>query len=183
VKAEALGLPVTLDVEGAAVLVVGDNEEALRKEALLAEAGAQVLRAASFEVAQLDGKRLAFLCPVDPALAARMHAEAKSRGVLFWACDVPEHSDFAMPAIARAGAARLAISTSGRSPALAARLREALEAGLGESFARFVEALGQARLEVRDQEPSFEKRRDKMRALLDGLVIELRVRYPGWFRP
>jgi uroporphyrin-III C-methyltransferase/precorrin-2 dehydrogenase/sirohydrochlorin ferrochelatase len=184
VRADALGLPITFDVEGAAVLVIGEGEEADRKVSLLGEAGAGVEQVAAFDPALLDGKRMALLCMIDPGLAATVHRVARARGVLFWACDVPEHSDFALPAIARLGPARIAVSTSGSSPALAGRLRETIESALGERFARFVEALGAARERVRAEEPaSFERRRDQLRALLDGFELELRVRYPDWFGP
>ena len=86
-----------------------------------------------------------------------------------------------MPAIARVGAARIAISTSGASPALAGRLRELLETALGERFARFVEVLAALR-ERAKQEPDEQKRRAVLQAALDGFEADVSVRYPKWFK-
>src|SRR5262249_1866069 len=103
------------------------------------------------------------------------------RGVLVWCCDNSSHSDFAMPAIARVGAARIAISTSGASPALAGRMRELLEPALGERFARFVEVLAALR-ERAKQESDAENRRAVLQAALDGFELDVSVRYPAWFK-
>jgi siroheme synthase (precorrin-2 oxidase/ferrochelatase) len=102
--------------------------------------------------------------------------------VLFWACDDPAHSDLALPAIARLGAARVAVSTGGNSPALSARLRAALETGLGEDFARFVDELGRLRARVQSDEPDRDRRRAALTDALDDFAVELRVRYPRWFK-
>src|SRR6476619_4678748 len=133
-KANAAGLPITLEVEGKIVLLVGEGEEADRKRELLTEAGAQVRPVTSFADSLLDGAQLVMLAVRDEKLAERIFTAAKAKRVLCWCMDDPPHSDFAMPAIARIGGARFAISTSGASPALAGRLRVQLEKALGERF-------------------------------------------------
>ena len=123
--ARRLGFPITLDVEGQAVLVVGDDADAARKRALLEDAGARVtqLAADDFVDAAVDGARLVMCSAREPALAARVSAAARARGVPVWCSDDPERSDFAMPAVAQLGPVRLAVSTSGGSPTLAGKLR------------------------------------------------------------
>lgn len=179
----ALGVPITLDVEGARVVVVGADEEAARKVALLAEAGAQIAQLApeAFSPAVLDGARLALVTPRDPALAEAVSRAARARGVLVWACDDAVHSDFAMPALARLGRARFAVSTGGASPALAGRLRAALERSLGDTFARFVAALGELRDRAQREEPDATRRRALLNDAVDGLELEITVKYPAWF--
>ncbi len=117
----------------------------------------------------------------DAALAERAQAAARARGVLIWCCDDPPHSDFAMPAIARVGAARLAISTSGASPALAGRMRAALESGLGEKFAQFVEVLAALRDRAKE-EPDEARRRATLLAALEGFELDVSARYPAWLK-
>ena len=78
-----------------------------------------------------------------------------------------------MPAVAQLGPVRLAISTAGGSPTLAGKLRATLERQLGERFADFGRALARRR-------PGHSV--DERRADLDGFDVELRVRYPDWFK-
>ena len=182
-RATATGLPITLDVEHKIVVLVGTGEEAERKRELLAEGGAQIraIDGPAFAPSVLDGAMLVMVAVRDEALAARVHEAARARGVLCWACDNSPQSDFAMPAIARLGGARLAVSTSGASPALSGRLRAALEKGLGAEFARFVEVLGALRERAR-QEPDEAKRRATLQAALDGFELDVSARYPAWFK-
>jgi siroheme synthase (precorrin-2 oxidase/ferrochelatase) len=180
-KANATGLPITLDLDGKIVLVVGLGEEADRKRELLQDAGAEVRAVDGFSESLLEGASLVMVTVRDVALAERVYAAAKKRGTLVWCCDDPPHSDLAMPAVARVGAARIAVSTSGSSPALAGRLRAALEKSLGERFAKFVEVLAALR-ERAKQEPDEARRRATLVAALEGFELELSARYPKWFK-
>jgi siroheme synthase-like protein len=180
------GFPVTLELQGARVLVVGEvpaaDAEAQRKVTLLREAGATVDERDAFDAALLDGARVVVVFARDPALAKKVHAAARKKGVLCWCADDPAHSDFTMPAIARLGAARIAISTAGGSPGLSARLRETFEAALDGEFARFVDELAGLRERLKTSEPDPARRRAELTRALDGFEVELKVRYPGWFR-
>jgi siroheme synthase (precorrin-2 oxidase/ferrochelatase) len=173
-RGDAIGFAITLDVEGQAVLVVGDDADAARKRALLEDAGARVTQVASAEFVDehVDEQRLVLLSVREPALAARVSAAARARSVPVWCSDDPARSDFAMPAIAQLGPARIAISTAGGSPALAGKLRALFENQLGERFAEFARALARRRAGN-----TIEQRR----ADVDGFELELRVRYPDWF--
>jgi precorrin-2 dehydrogenase/sirohydrochlorin ferrochelatase len=62
--------------------------------------------------------------------------------------DDPKHCDFIYPAVARQGPLQIAISTGGRSPALAARLRRELEQKFGPEWGAWVEDLGLRRDEL-----------------------------------
>jgi siroheme synthase (precorrin-2 oxidase/ferrochelatase) len=174
-RVDAPGFSITLDVEGHPVLVVGDDADAARKRALLEDAGARVtqLAPAAFADDAVDGARLVLLSVREPALAARVSAAARARNVPVWCSDDPARSDFAMPAIAQLGNVRFAISTAGGSPSLAGRLRALFEQQLGERFAAFGRALASRR-------PA--RTVEERRADLDGFELELRARYPEWFK-
>lgn len=179
-RANATGLPITLDLDGKIVLVVGLGEEAERKRELLNDAGAEVRASDGFAESLLQDVALVMLTVRDAQLAERIHATCKKRNILVWCCDDPPHSDLAMPAIAKLGAARIAVSTSGASPALAGRLRAALEKSLGERFAKFVELLGALR-DRGKQDPDEARRRATLQAAVEGFDVEVNVRYPKWF--
>ncbi|MDB4967552.1 MAG: putative Precorrin-2 dehydrogenase [Myxococcales bacterium] len=182
-RADDRGFPISFDVAGARVLLVGTDDDAARKRALLEEAGAAVSQVApaDFSDAAAASARLVLYTGHDAALAARIFAAARAQSALCWCADAPEQSDFAMPAVARLGQARFAIATGGGAPALASRLRAAVEEQLGDEFARFVAALAELRAQVQQEEPDFERRRARLTAALDGFALEIRARYPDWF--
>jgi len=183
VRLHARGLPITLDVEGARVVVLGDGEASDRRVAFLRECGAEVVRASDVVDSELDGAKLAMLCTRDPVLAEKLHAATRARGILCWCEDDPPHSDLAMPAVAQLGDARITISTAGHSPALAGRLRAAFESGFDDRLAAFVAALGELREQLTQTEPDPERRREQLQRAVDGFTVELTVAYPAWFRP
>jgi precorrin-2 dehydrogenase / sirohydrochlorin ferrochelatase len=174
-RGEAIGFAITLDVEGQAVLVVGDDADAARKRALLEDAGARVtaVAPADFRDELVDGARLVLCSVREAALAARVSDAARARGVPVWCSDDPARSDFAMPAIAALGPVRIAVSTSGGSPTLAGKLRAIFEKQLGERFADFGRALARRR-----GGHSVDERRGD----LDGFDLEIVARYPDWFK-
>src|SRR6266498_2061480 len=122
--------PISLDVAGRRAVVVG--------------AGATIARR-GFDPADLDG---AFLCVAssdDPEQRAAIFAEARARGVLVNLVDDTDHCDFAAPAVVRRGELVIAVSTGGRSPALASRLRRLLEERFGPEWEELSALLGEVR--------------------------------------
>ncbi len=63
--------------------------------------------------------------------------------------DVPELCDFHVPAIVRRGGLTLTVSTGGRAPGLAKRLREWLQNRFGPEWDEHLETLGDARADWR----------------------------------
>jgi precorrin-2 dehydrogenase/sirohydrochlorin ferrochelatase len=63
----------------------------------------------------------------NPALNAELAVKAKSSGCMAYAIDNPQVSDFTLPALAEIGDVKVAISTGGKSPAMARALRKKVE--------------------------------------------------------
>lgn len=124
--------PVLLRVAGRPCLVVGAGPVAEHKAKGLRDAGADVTVLASQQYAGVDGYRLVLV--TDPAVAARVHADAEAAGVWVNSADDPEHCTFTLPAVARRGAISVAVGTGGQSPALATWLRRRIEAELGPEY-------------------------------------------------
>src|SRR5262245_16177514 len=78
---------------------------------------------------------------VDDAVAALAH---RAR-VLVNVADRPERCDFILPSVLRRGQLQIAVSTGGRSPALAREIRRRLETLFGPEYAALVERAGRAR--------------------------------------
>ena len=154
-------LPITLDLTGRFCVIVGGGRVAARKvsDVLAAgatcrvvspevdpsiaerETGVEVVRA-PFSPEVLDGADLVFVATDDEAVNRAASAAARERGVLVNVADRPELCDFHVPAVVRRGDLLLAISTGGKSPALAGRIRKQLTAQFGDEYAALLGLLG-----------------------------------------
>ena len=65
--------------------------------------------------------------------------------------DDPEHSDFIIPSYFSRGNVTIAISTSGKSPALARKIRSQLEKNFGTEYAQLALLASEVRSELRQQ--------------------------------
>jgi len=93
----------------------------------------------------LDGAALVFGASDDRDLNARVAADARALGIPVLAVDDVPNCDFIAPALVRRGDLTVAISTAGRSPAMARRARQHLERALPPFWADLLEVAGQAR--------------------------------------
>lgn len=156
---------------GARVTVVAPElEPAL---AALAASGAVVHLARGYRRGDLAGAFLALSAVRDPAVAGAFFAEAEARGIPANVMDDVPHCSFIAPSVVRRGDLAVAISTSGRAPALAVRLRERLERELGAEHGRFLELAGALREPLAAACPDFEERRRRWYRLVDSDVLNL----------
>ncbi len=77
-----------------------------------------------FEHSDLAGKDLIISAVNDKALSAEIVALAKEKKILINVADTPELCDFYLSSIVKKGNLKIAISTNGKSPTLAKRLKE-----------------------------------------------------------
>jgi precorrin-2 dehydrogenase / sirohydrochlorin ferrochelatase len=98
-----------------------------------------------FSLDDLDGAFLAVVATASRPLNELIYQEAERRGVLCNVVDVPDLCDFFYPAVVRRGDLQIAISTSGKSPSLAQKLRQQLEKQFGAGYAAWVKELGETR--------------------------------------
>jgi precorrin-2 dehydrogenase / sirohydrochlorin ferrochelatase len=170
--------PMFLRLEKRECLVVGAGNVAAEKICGLLRAGACVRVIAPRAVpaiAKLAGagrlawharkfqpKDLAGVFLVVAAASREVHEqiwrEAKRANILCNVVDDPPRCDFFYPAVLRRGALQIAVSTGGRSPALAQQLRKKLERDFGPEYAAWVNQLGRARVRTRTTEPEFAER-------------------------
>jgi len=81
--------------------------------------------------------------------------------------------NFIAPAILCKGDLTLAISTAGKAPALAVRLKERLQEQLGTEYERFLELSGQLREPLAHHVPDFETRKAIWYELVDSDALNL----------
>jgi precorrin-2 dehydrogenase/sirohydrochlorin ferrochelatase len=113
-------------------------------------------------------------------------SEARARGVLVNVMDDVKNCDFAAPAIVRRGDLVIAISTGGKSPALAKRLREELSQRFGPEWEEVMRLLGEVRQQTMPVLPNIAERAKRWSKALDleeaqelmreGRAAELRER-------
>lgn len=186
--------PAFLDLRGRKCLVVGGGAIAERKAESLLECGARVrvvtreatsgltelARSGSIELdlrgfasEDLSGVFLVIAATDDPAVQARIGGEAKERDLLVNVVDDPANCTFIVPAVARRGELSIAVSTGGRSPALAARIREKLEALFGPEYGEWVNLLGELREALAARFPDPEERKAAWYRVVDSNCVEL----------
>ncbi len=174
---------VDLNVRGRTVLVLGSGAAARARSALLAKEGARVLRVPppdrpreKAEPGRRRGPAAPFAASARwvrrwrPAVVFSLTGDGRqdravakaghSVGALVYVVDAPALSDFTMPSVGSVGAIRLAVSTSGRSPAMAGVLRRRLERAIRPVDVAQVRLQGELRKSVLRSLPDAEARKE-----------------------
>jgi len=99
--------------------------------------------------------------------------EASTNRQLVNVVDDTPRCNFIAPAILRKGDLNIAISTGGKAPALAVRLKERLQKEIGPQYERFLELSGQLREPLARNIPDFETRKKLWYELVDSDILEL----------
>lgn len=162
--------PVGLALRGKCCVVAGGGTVALRKVRSLLEYGARVtvispelcpeinklkesgkvtILSRSFVSGDLEGAFLVVAATNDNVVNQQVVAEARQARVWVNVVDKPELCDFILPASFSRGDLVVAVFTSGKSPALARRIKEKLYAELGPEYAELTELVAGVRAELK----------------------------------
>ncbi len=163
--------PIYLDLRGRRCVVIGEDDEAQMKAGALVDAGADVtvicpedrprftemaerreitLNTRSYRDGDLAGAFLAISATThDRPLSERIHAEAERERVLLNVVDITDLCTWIYPALVRRGDATVAISTNGRSPAMAGFLRREIDRALPNEYEMLIDVLADIRAELR----------------------------------
>ena len=164
--------PILLNIQGKKCLIVGGGEVALRKAQMLVEHGATVeivsptfcpqlnqlvkdgtIQAIhrDYETEDLNDSFLVVAATDDIKTNERIAAEARKIGILVNVVDKPDISDFIVPSYFRRGDIIVAVSTSGRSPALARKIRGELERDFKAEYAQLAVIANEVRNELKQR--------------------------------
>jgi siroheme synthase-like protein len=180
-------------LQGKTVVVVGGGEIAAGKIEGLLHAGAKVRLIApevhpslasairnqqidwlprKFEASDLNGAALAIAATSAPGVNTSVFQEAEARGIFCNAVDDIENCHFYYGSVVQRGDLQIAISTNGKSPALAQRLRQELEQQFGPEYEVWLEWLGAARELLRAAEGGTEDTKKMLHHLASKPMYE-----------
>lgn len=174
--------PVFVELQGKRCVVVGGGGVAERKVRTLLDHGAEVVvispklsrglsslkkkgliehQRRGFRKGDSRGSLLVFAATDSGKINKAVAEDAARRPGLVNVVDTPELCSFIVPSIVRRGALSVAISTSGKSPALSKAIRKLLEGELSEELGNLVSSLGKLREDLRKKIPSAPAKRKK----------------------
>lgn len=158
--------PIFLNIKGRSCLVIGGGAVAERKVRNLLECQARIImvspqaarsleelaekgelewRRRNYSPDDLDGVFLVFIATDNPAVNRQVMEHCQEKGIMFNAADDPPNCDFFVPSVIRRKSLSIAISTGGKSPLMARRLREQLEEQIPAEYGQWVEMMGKLR--------------------------------------
>jgi len=161
-------LPIILDLRGRKALVVGGGRIAYRKALSLAQEGAHVtvvspnfvddfstmpnstLIQRTFEPGDTHGFQLVITATGNHEVDQMIYDEANARGTWVNSADDPDRCSFYLAATHRDGNVIVAVSTEGKSPALASHLRNTIAEQLPNNLANIALELDRQRSEIKN---------------------------------
>ncbi|WP_031513653.1 precorrin-2 dehydrogenase/sirohydrochlorin ferrochelatase family protein [Desulfofalx alkaliphila] len=186
--------PIYLRLAGEKCLVVGGGKVAQRKVKSLLKSDACVTvvsprltselhrlkeehkityHAEEFKEGHLEGMQLVISATDNEEVNRRVAELCFSKNILVNVADDPGKCSFFVPAVVRQGDLSIAVSTGGKSPLLAARIREQLERTYGPEYAEFLELLGQVRIDLIQNIDQPEKRREILEDIVQSDILSL----------
>lgn len=158
--------PIFLDIEDRSVVIIGGGEVCARKAETMMKYGARVtvfspaftaeieqwardgklaIREKRYEASDLDGATIVIASTDDTAVNEQIAADCRARRIPVNVVDVTPLCEFIVPAILEKGSVQIAISTGGKSPALARTLKEDLHRAIGPEYAEVNDVMGTLR--------------------------------------
>ncbi len=182
--------PIFLKVNKLKVLIVGGGNVALEKLSFLVKSSpnatvellAPTIKEEVRKLAQeyqinsivnsydkhfLEGKHIVIAATNNTAVNLKIHKDCKERNLLVNVADTPELCDFYLGGIVTKGQVKIAISTNGKSPTMAKRLRQFFEEVLPDDLNILVENLHQYRKTIRGD---FEKKVASLNKITETLI-------------
>ena len=189
--------PIFLKVEELQVLLVGGGKVALEKlnsilqnapdtavwivateinagiKEIAATHPALVMEERAFSETDLDGKDVVIVAVNDKAVSNYVRMLAKEKKLLVNVADTPEQCDFYLGAIVQKGNLKIAISTNGKSPTIAKRMREQLNELIPDEIEGVLENMHTIRQKLKGDFTDKVKQLDDLTRILAAKQITL----------
>ena len=186
--------PVNLDIQNRKCLVVGGGSVGTRKVMTLLECGAVVtvvssdvaeellelaekkmieLKRRPYKSSDIDGMFLVIGATDNEELNWQINKDAEHQNKLCNIADRPEACNFILPSIVNRGNLVIAISTSGKSPAFAKKMRQDLEKEFGEEYDEFLQLMGAIRKKALSEKHEPEAHKHLFEQLINRGLVDM----------
>jgi len=128
----------------------------------------------AYDISDLENRHLVIGCTDNLDVNLQINKEAKAKHLLVNIADTPDQCDYYLGGIVTKGHVKIAISTNGKSPTTAKRIRQFLEDVIPEDINQLVLNLNDYRKTIKGD---FEEKVDKMNKATAGLVDQ-----PKWYQ-
>jgi precorrin-2 dehydrogenase / sirohydrochlorin ferrochelatase len=176
--------PVSLCIQDRLCIVVGAGDVALRKVESLRNAGARVkviapeetgmegieLIKRPFRPGDLEGAFLVVAATNDREVNEQVYHEAMAAHILVNVVDNPPLCTFYVPSVVTRGDLQISVSTGGKCPALARKIRQEIEALYGPEYEAYLRIVEEARQGIIARyDPAL--RKDMMNRVLEDVTL------------
>jgi siroheme synthase-like protein len=186
--------PIYLDIEDRDVVIIGGGNVCARKAETMMKYGARVTIVSPefteeieewarqekltvvrepYQESALDGASIVIASTDDPCINARIARDCRRRRIPVNVVDVTHLCEFIVPAIVESGSIQIAVSTGGKSPALARTLKEDLQKFVGPEYDEVNRILGTLRKGAKKTLPTDIDRKRFFDAIIAAGVLEL----------
>ncbi|HJW93607.1 MAG TPA: bifunctional precorrin-2 dehydrogenase/sirohydrochlorin ferrochelatase [Thermoanaerobaculia bacterium] len=186
--------PIYLDIEERNVVIVGGGNVCARKAETMMKYGARVtivspeftdeieqwardgalaIKRKPYETADIEGANIVIASTDDQHVNEQIAADCRARRIPVNVVDVTPLCEFIVPAIIEKGSIQIAVSTGGKSPALARTLKEDLQRAIGPEYAEVNDVLGSLREEAKKVLPTDVDRKRFFDAIIANGILDM----------
>jgi siroheme synthase-like protein len=186
--------PIYLDIEDRDVLIVGGGNVCARKAETMMKYGARVTIVSpevtgeieqweregrlavlrkKYEEPDLAGRSIVIASTDNLCINGRIARDCRRRRIPVNVVDVTHLCEFIVPAIVEQGSVQIAVSTGGKSPALARTLKEDLQRFIGPEYAEINDVLGTLRKEAKKKLPTDVDRKRFFDGIIAAGILDL----------
>lgn len=185
--------PIYLDVSEKRCVVVGGGDVAERKVMKLLECDAEVIVVSNavtpglaamiegniidhipddYDSGYIKGAFIVVGATDRDEVNEKIYRDSQDRGILVNIVDDPKRCDFIVPSIVRTGDLAIAISTGGKSPIMARKLREEIEQAYGPEYGILLDIMGALREKMITRGESPEDNKEVFESVFDSGIIK-----------
>jgi siroheme synthase-like protein len=186
--------PIFIDIEDHDVVIIGGGNVCARKAETMMKYGARVtivspaftdeieewaregrlaLKRKTYDAPDLDGATIVIASTDDQRVNERIAADCRARRIPVNVVDITHLCEFIVPAIVEKGSIQIAVSTAGKSPALARTLKEDLQRLVGPEYVEVNDVLGTLREGAKATLPTDVDRKRFFDGILAQGILEL----------
>jgi precorrin-2 dehydrogenase/sirohydrochlorin ferrochelatase len=194
--------PIEINIKERKCVVVGGGKVASRKVVSLLECGGEVhvvsrdlnpslralLRAGKiyfhekeYTKADLKGAFLVVAATDSESVNEKVAKDAHKLKILVNVVDKIELCDFLVPAVTRVGDLTITVSTTGKSPSLAKKIRSEIASSYGKEYGELLNILGKIRSRVQEEVTDPEKRKMVWKKIVSSKAVDL-IKKEAWDR-